>query len=132
MVKKQKTSRFYKGALILMLFGFLSKIIGAIYRIPLTSIVGAEGMGIYQMVFPLYSLMLTVSSSGLPSSISKLISEYSAKKKFSQVNKILKMSFILFFHDAQNESCTHRRHGRWWQADPAHSQSSQQYLYRRT
>jgi len=95
MVKKQKTSRFYKGALILMLFGFLSKIIGAIYRIPLTSIVGAEGMGIYQMVFPLYSLMLTISSSGLPSSISKLISEYSAKKKFSQVNKILKMSFIL-------------------------------------
>lgn len=78
-----------------MLFGFLSKIVGAVYRIPLTSIIGAEGMGLYQMVFPLYTLMLTVSSSGLPSSISKLISENIAKNNYKQADRILKVSFIL-------------------------------------
>ncbi len=92
-VSKEKA--FYKGALVLMLFGFLSKVVGAVYRIPLTSIIGAEGMGLYQMVFPLYTLMLTISSSGLPSSISKLIAESRAKNNFRQANKILKISFVL-------------------------------------
>jgi len=78
-----------------MLFGFLSKIVGAVYRIPLTSIIGAEGMGLYQMVFPLYTLMLTISSSGLPSSISKLVSENIAKNNYKQADKIINMSFIL-------------------------------------
>jgi len=86
---------FFSGALILMLFGLISKIIGAVYRIPLTKIVGSEGMGIYQMIFPLYTLMLTISSSGLPSSIAKLVSENLAKNRFLQVQKILKMSFLI-------------------------------------
>ena len=97
MGKTKNNKSFFKGALILMLFGFLSKILGAVYRVPLTSIVGAEGMGIYQMVFPLYSLMLTISSSGFPSSISKLISENIAQNNYKQVNKILKISFIVLF-----------------------------------
>lgn len=78
-----------------MLFGLLSKVVGAIYRIPLTSVIGAEGMGLYQMVFPLYTLMLTISSSGLPSSISKLISENLAKNNYKQANKIMCVSFLL-------------------------------------
>ncbi|MBO7377816.1 MAG: oligosaccharide flippase family protein, partial [Clostridia bacterium] len=43
------------------------------YRIPLTNIIGAEGIGLYQMVFPVYCALLTFSSSGLPAAISKLI-----------------------------------------------------------
>jgi len=85
--KRQKG--FVKGAVILMLFGVLSKFVGAIYRIPLTAIISAEGMGLYQMVFPLYTLMLTISSSGLPSSISKLISENVAKNNYRQAGKVL-------------------------------------------
>ena len=91
--KRQKG--FVKGAVILMLFGVLSKFVGAIYRIPLTAIISAEGMGLYQMVFPLYTLMLTISSSGLPSSISKLISENVAKNNYRQAGKVLKVSLIL-------------------------------------
>ena len=69
---------FVKGALILGIAGFIGKFLGAIYRIPLTNIVGAEGMGLYQMVFPLYALLLTVSSSGLPAAISRLLAEKNA------------------------------------------------------
>lgn len=94
-MSETKRGKFFKGALILMLFGLLSKIVGAIYRIPLTSIITAEGMGLYQMVFPLYTLLLTISSSSIPSSISKLISESVAQNNFKQADRILKVSFIL-------------------------------------
>ena len=68
-----KKNTLIKGAFIICVGGFLTKIIGAIYRIPLTNVLGAEGIGIYQMVFPLYSILLTLSSTGVPNGISKLI-----------------------------------------------------------
>ena len=52
MVKESAKKGFVQGALVLMLFGLLSKIVGAIYRIPLTSIISAEGMGLYQIPPP--------------------------------------------------------------------------------
>lgn len=65
---------FIKGAIIISLGGFISKVLGAVYRIPLTNILGGEGMGIYQMVYPLYCILLTVSASGIPTGIARLIS----------------------------------------------------------
>lgn len=69
----QKQS-FIKGAVIISLGGFISKVLGAVYRIPLTNVLGGEGMGIYQMVYPLYCILLTVSASGIPTGIARLIS----------------------------------------------------------
>lgn len=57
----------------------VAKLIGAMYRIPLATILGSEGLGIYQMVFPLYSLLLTLSSSAIPTSLAKVISENLAR-----------------------------------------------------
>lgn len=75
MTKKRATGQsFLAGAAIISLGGFVSKVLGAIYRIPLTNILGGEGMGIYQMVYPLYCILLTVSASGIPTGISRLIS----------------------------------------------------------
>ena len=62
-----------KNALILAIGGFAAKAIGAIYRIPLTNLLGGEGMGIYQTVFPLYCMILTLSSTGIPAGLSRLI-----------------------------------------------------------
>lgn len=94
---RRQIKSFARGVIVLMFFGVLSKILGAIYRIPLTSIITPEGMGLYQMVFPVYSLMLTISSSGLPSSIAKLISEANTKHQFKQSEKIMRISFLLLF-----------------------------------
>lgn len=60
--------------MLISLGGFVSKMLGAIYRIPLTNFLGGEGMGIYQMVYPLYCILLTVSASGIPTGIARLIS----------------------------------------------------------
>jgi len=64
-----------RGAAIIAVGGFIVKVIGAVYRVPLTNLIGAEGIGLYQMVFPLYCAMLTVSSTGIPTALSRLISK---------------------------------------------------------
>lgn len=69
-----KKQSYLKGAVIISAGGFLSKLLGAIYRIPLVAFLGGEGMGIYQMVYPLYCILLTVSASGIPTGIARLIS----------------------------------------------------------
>ena len=63
-----------KGAIVVSCAGLIAKILGALYRIPLTNILQADGLGIYQTVFPIYALLLTLSSSGIPSAVAKLIS----------------------------------------------------------
>ena len=69
-----KKQNYVKGAIIIAVGGFVSKLLGALYRIPLVAYLGGEGMGVYQMVYPLYCILLTVSASGIPSGIAHLIS----------------------------------------------------------
>lgn len=64
-----------KGAAWIAAGGFVAKLIGAIYRIPLANLIGGRGLGLYQMVYPVYCLLLTVSATGIPSSIAKLTAE---------------------------------------------------------
>ncbi len=68
-------NKLFLGALTISVGAFLAKLLGALYRIPLTNIIGAEAIGLYQMVFPLYCILLTVSSTGIPNSLAKIISE---------------------------------------------------------
>lgn len=88
---------FVKSAFIIMLATLTSKVIGAFYRIPLTNLLGAEGMGIYQLVYPVYAVMLTVSSGALPLAISVLVSENLAKGNLVGNKKLIKASFIILF-----------------------------------
>ena len=66
-MQKSKSGKngFLKGAVIIAAGGFIAKLIGALYRIPLTNLIGGEGLGLYQMVYPLYCLLLTVSATGI-------------------------------------------------------------------
>lgn len=75
-IKNQPTKEntLLKGASILAIGGLISKILGAFYRIPLTALLGAEGLSVYQTVFPIYCILLTFSSTGVPTAIAKLIS----------------------------------------------------------
>ncbi|MBR2646290.1 MAG: polysaccharide biosynthesis protein [Clostridia bacterium] len=77
--EKNGKGSFLKGAAWIAAGGFIAKVIGALYRIPLTNLVGAHGLGLYQMVYPVYCLLLTVSATGIPSSIAKLVAERVSK-----------------------------------------------------
>lgn len=72
--QQKKSDGLIKGASILAIGGLLTKILGAFYRIPLTSLLKSEGLGVYQTAFPVYCLLLTFSSTGVPSAIAKLVS----------------------------------------------------------
>lgn len=64
-----------KGAVILSGAGVICRLLGVLFRIPLSNIVGNYGIGLYQLVFPLYSLLLIVSSAGIPVALSKMIAQ---------------------------------------------------------
>lgn len=87
-------SKVLKGAGMLAICALIAKLLGALYRIPLTNIIGAEGMGLYQMVFPLYTVLLTISSGGLPVAISKVVSQKIAKKDESGAREVLFVSIM--------------------------------------
>ena len=93
--KKKKRSSFAVGAMVLAGAGFVSKFLGAIYRIPLTNILGAEGIGMYQLVFPIYALMLTLSSGGVPSAIARLVAERSGVNDEEGAKKVFFSSAVL-------------------------------------
>lgn len=85
---------FLKGAFILGIAGVIVNILGAVFRIPLGNIIGSEGMGYYQTSFPIYILLVTVSASGFPTAISKLVSEKIALKDNKGAYKIFRISFL--------------------------------------
>lgn len=75
---------FARGAFTLMLAGMISKFLGAFYRMPLARIIGDEGMGLYEMAYPIYSLLLIMAVAGFPVAISKLISEHRATRAYEE------------------------------------------------
>lgn len=89
-----KTNGFVRGAMILIFFNLIGKVIGAIYRIPLANLLGAVGIGEYQLVFPLYSLMLAISVSGIPVAISRIVSEYNSKGLYGDTRKLIRIAFL--------------------------------------
>ena len=83
-----------KQASILAIAGILVRIIGALYKSPLTALITAEGFGYYSMAYNIYALILLLSSYSIPTAISKLIAEKLAIHQYNNVQKILKCSFI--------------------------------------
>ena len=71
--------KFLHGAMILTLAGLVVKIIGSVNRILLSRLLGGEGIGLYQMAYPVYLLLLAISSAGIPVAISIVVSRYLAK-----------------------------------------------------
>ncbi len=69
------TKSFVSGAAILGFLGLICKVIGALYRIPMTNLIGTQGMAFYQTAYPVYAFLLAVSSAGLPVAVSKMVSE---------------------------------------------------------
>lgn len=83
---------FIKGAAILGIAGLLVKVLGAIYRIPLTNLIGTEGIGYYQPAYNIYNLLLVVSLSGFPTAIAKIVSEKRALQNYEGAYQVYKVS----------------------------------------
>ncbi|GEN33075.1 MULTISPECIES: stage V sporulation protein B [Aneurinibacillus] len=88
---------FMKGTLILILAGLIVKVLGFINRVMLARIIGAEGLGLYQMAVPTFVLIISLATFGLNVSVSKLIAEADAQGESGKVRAILQMSLVIVF-----------------------------------
>lgn len=73
--------KFVKATIILIIGGFLTKVLGMIIRIITTRFIGPYGIGLYMLVMPTYSLFITICTLSLPIAISKLVSENARNNK---------------------------------------------------
>ncbi|MHC1759847.1 MAG: polysaccharide biosynthesis C-terminal domain-containing protein [Negativicutes bacterium] len=87
--------RFLKGALILAVAGVVVKVIGSLNWIFLSWILGGEGIGIYQIAFPLYLLALSISDAGIPVAVSIITAERAALRDYRGAQRVFHLSFLL-------------------------------------
>ena len=97
--KKSKSTSFMKNVLVLMLSEIIVKVLGLVYRLVITNAegFGDTGLGYYSAGYQVYALMLTLCSVGIPSVISKLVSERLAVGNKVGAQKIFKVALKLFF-----------------------------------
>ena len=89
---QQTSAVLMKGATILVIAGIVSKIFGAIFRIPLTNMIGAEGQAYYSAAYALYSLLFTIATAGFPVAISRMVSSRIAEGDFINAHKSYKLA----------------------------------------
>ena len=93
--KSSKGESFLKGTFILTVAGFVVKVIGSLNWIFVSRILGGEGIGLYQMAFPIYFFAMTVSQAGVPVAISIITAERVALKDIYGAKRVFHISMAL-------------------------------------
>ncbi|MST52401.1 putative polysaccharide biosynthesis protein [Hornefia butyriciproducens] len=88
------TNKFMKGAMILAFAGIIVKVLGAIFRIPLTNKIG-DGMAYYNAAYTIYSVFLVLSTAGIPVAISKMVSERIAIYNYKGAHRVFLVALVL-------------------------------------
>ncbi len=92
-----KRQSFMEGALILIVAGFLVKVIGAVFKIPLYNIIGAQANAYFTVAYDIYTWMYILTTAGLPVAISRMVSESNAVGQYQNSRRILSVAFTTFF-----------------------------------
>ena len=92
--RKKRDKNFLLQGSILAVAGVITKIIGVVYRIPLTNIVGSEGMGYYGVAFSIYTIALMLTSYSLPLAVSKLVSARVAVGQYKNAYKVFRCAMM--------------------------------------
>lgn len=94
---KRKEKNFLVQGSILAVAGVITKLIGAVYRVPLVNILGDKGMGYYGVAFQIYAIALTLTSYSLPLAVSKLVSARVATGEYKNAYKVFRgaMTFAI-------------------------------------
>jgi stage V sporulation protein B len=92
---QQKKASFLSGAIVLAAGGIFAKFLGMFFRIPLASILGDVGFGYFTIVYPLYSVFLSISTVGLPTAVSKMVSERASLGNYRGAAQVMRLAFVL-------------------------------------
>jgi len=96
MSEANKKQTFLHGAALLAIAAAVVKLIGFFYKIPLSMIIQKSGYGYFTTAYNVYSVLLLVSSAGLPVAMSRMISQASSLGHYNQVRQIYKVSRMIF------------------------------------
>lgn len=96
MEKVEKKQTMLNGALILMIATAVGSIIGALYKLPLTALIGEVGRGYFASAYQIYVPIYAISMAGLPVAVSKLVSEYFASNRYRDAINVKKIAGRLF------------------------------------
>ncbi len=92
--------RFIKSTFILLIGGLITKILGMVIKIIMGRLMGSEGLGLYMLILPTFSLFISISQLGMPIAVSKMVAEDTKNNKnifFSILPIILFINLVLIF-----------------------------------
>lgn len=92
---RSTTTRLLKGAAVLSLAAIVSKLLGTLQKIPLQNIGGDGVFGIYNTVYPFYTILITLATAGFPTVVSKFVAESHALGEESGKRAILRMATVV-------------------------------------
>lgn len=87
---------FLYATSVLGIAGLISKLLGAIFRIPLEHIIGPQGMAYFQVAYPIYAIMMVICTVGLPVAVSNLVSIRAAKREWQGAHTVFLWASISF------------------------------------
>lgn len=97
MALPRRKQNFMEGAAVLTLAVAATKVIGAVYKIPLGNLLDKDGMAHFYVAYNIYSLLLIVSTAGLPLALSRLVSRAEAMGRVNQRKRIFRVTAGVFF-----------------------------------
>ena len=96
MSESSKKQTFLHGAALLAAATAIVKVIGAFYKIPLNAIIGEQGFSYFYTAYEIYSVLLLISTAGLPVAVSRLISQANSLGHYNQVRQVYKTARNIF------------------------------------
>ncbi len=93
---KSQRKTFFSGVLLLTFSTILVKLVGLLYKIPMFSILGAEGMGYFNSAYEIYALFCVIATAGLPVALSVLLADALASGREKSVGGIFRVAFAVF------------------------------------
>lgn len=96
MREKAKKQVFLTGVIILTAANLLTKVIGLVFKIPLTNMLGNEGMGYFNTAYQIYTWLYMLSTAGVPVALSILVSEFNAKNNRAAAGKLFRLTLVVF------------------------------------
>lgn len=93
---KRKEPRLIVGVMVLMISNIIVKVIGVLFKIPLHNLLGDAGMGYFNAAYSVFTTLYLISTSGLPTAISMIVSRSRVQGRKKQVNKVFTTALLIF------------------------------------
>ncbi len=88
-------TKFFNKAIILSVSIMIVKVLGLVFVVPFSNLVGSEGVALYTYIYIPFTLFIELSTVGIPSALAKLVSKYDAKDNFKNSFKLFKIAIVI-------------------------------------